>query len=202
MMLFAQDVLARVPGAPVVFDVKSTQRLAPIIEAAGGRPVMHRSGHSLLKAKMKELRAPLAGEMSGHIFFEERWYGFDDGTYAGCRLLEIVSRAADPSALLDALPTSESTPELHVPCAEGEAHRVAAELARRADFPKAKVCTLDGLRVDWPDGFGLVRASNTTPVLTLRFEGHTREALQRIQDQMLAFLRTVKPDAEIAKAGH
>jgi phosphomannomutase len=202
MMLFAQDVLSRVPGAPVVFDVKSTQRLAPMIEAAGGRPVMHKSGHSLTKAKMKELNAPLAGEMSGHIFFGERWYGFDDGTYAGCRLLEILSRHADPSAVLDALPTSDSTPELHVPCEEGEAHRVAAELARRADFPSAKVCTLDGLRVDWPDGFGLVRASNTTPVLTVRFEGHTPQALQRIQDEMMAFLRTVKPDAEIAKAGH
>jgi phosphomannomutase len=202
MMLFAQDVLSRVPGAPVVFDVKSTQRLAPMIEAAGGRPVMHKSGHSLTKARMKELNAPLAGEMSGHIFFGERWYGFDDGSYAGCRLLEILSRHADPSAVLDALPTSDSTPELHVPCEEGEAHRVAAELARRADFPRAKVCTLDGLRVDWPDGFGLVRASNTTPVLTVRFEGHTPEALQRIQDEMMAFLRTVKPDAEIAKAGH
>jgi phosphomannomutase len=202
MMLFAKDVLARVPGAPIVFDVKSTQRLAPAIEAAGGKPVMYKSGHSLLKAKMKELQAPLAGEMSGHIFFEERWYGFDDGTYAGCRLLEIVSREADPSALLDALPTSESTPELHVPCEEGEAHRVAAELARRADFPHAQVCTLDGLRVDWPDGFGLVRASNTTPVLTLRFEGHTRAAMQRIQDEMMALLRTVKPDAQIAAAGH
>jgi phosphomannomutase len=202
MMLFAQDVLSRVPGAPVVFDVKSTQRLAPMIEAAGGRPEMYKSGHSLLKARMKELNAPLAGEMSGHIFFGERWYGFDDGTYAGCRLLEILSRHADPSAVLDALPTSESTPELHVPCAEGEAHRVAAELARRADFPRAKVSTLDGLRVDWPDGFGLVRASNTTPVLTLRFEGHTRAALQRIQDEMMALLRTVKPDAQIAKAGH
>jgi phosphomannomutase len=202
MMLFAQDVLSRVAGAPIVFDVKSTQRLAPIIEAAGGRPVMYKSGHSLLKAKMKEMDAPLAGEMSGHIFFNDRWYGFDDGTYAGCRLLEIVSRVDDPSALLDALPTSHSTPELHVPCEEGEPHRVAAELAGRASFPQAQVCTLDGLRVDWPDGFGLVRASNTTPVLTLRFEGHTPEAMARIQEEMLALLRTVKPDARIATAGH
>jgi phosphomannomutase len=202
MMLFARDVLSRVAGAPIVFDVKSTQRLAPAIEAAGGRPVMSQSGHSLLKARMKELNAPLAGELSGHIFFNERWYGFDDGTYAGCRLLEIVSREPDPSAALDALPSSHSTPELHVPCEEGEPHRVAAELARRADFPHAQVCTLDGLRVDWPDGFGLVRASNTTPVLTLRFEGHTPQAMQRIQDEMLALLRTVKPDAQIAKAGH
>ncbi|HKB54476.1 MAG TPA: phosphomannomutase/phosphoglucomutase [Ramlibacter sp.] len=202
MMLFAHDVLSRVAGAPIVFDVKSTQRLAPVIAAAGGRPVMHNSGHSLLKARMRELNAPLAGEMSGHIFFGERWYGFDDGTYAGCRLLEILSRQADPSAVLDGLPTSCSTPELHVLCEEGEPHRIAGELARKASFPQAQVCTLDGLRVDWPDGFGLVRASNTTPVLTLRFEGHTPQALRRIQDDMLALLRTVKPDAAIAGAAH
>jgi phosphomannomutase len=198
LMLFAQDVLARVPGAPVVFDVKSTQRLAPAIAAAGGQPVMFKSGYALLKAKMREVGAPLAGEMSGHVFFQERWYGFDDATYAGCRLLEILSRHRDPSAALDALPTSFSTPELHVACAEGEAHRVAAELAAHAELPGAQVCTIDGLRVDWSDGFGLVRASNTTPVLTLRFEGHTPEALRRIEGEMMALLRSVKPDAEIS----
>jgi phosphomannomutase len=200
MILFAQDVLARVPGAPIVFDVKSTQRLAPAIAAAGGRPVMHRSGYVLLKARMQELGAPLAGEMSGHLFFGERWYGFDDGTYAGARLLEILSRHADASAVLDALPASCSTPELHVRCAEGEAHRIAAELAQRARFPEARVCTIDGLRVDWDDGFGLVRASNTTPALTLRFEGDTPEALRRIEGDLLGLLREVKPDAEVA--GH
>jgi phosphomannomutase len=198
LMLFARDVLSRVPGAPIVYDVKSTQRLAPVIEAAGGRPMMHKSGYALLKAKMKQVGAPLAGEMSGHVFFQERWYGFDDATYAGCRLLEILSRHADPSAVLDALPTSFSTPELHVACGEGEAHRIADELASKAKFPGAQVCTIDGLRVDWPDGFGLVRASNTTPVLTLRFEGHSPEALQRIQDEMLALLRSVKADAAIS----
>jgi phosphomannomutase len=197
LMLFAQDVLSRVPGAPIVFDVKSTQRLAPAIEAAGGKPMMYKSGYALLKARMKEVGAPLAGEMSGHVFFQERWYGFDDATYAGCRLLEILSRHADPSAVLDALPTSFSTPELHVACGEGQAHRIAAELASKADFPGAQVCTIDGLRVDWPDGFGLVRASNTTPVLTLRFEGHTPEALQRIREEMMALLRTVKADAAV-----
>jgi phosphomannomutase len=195
MMLLAQDVLSRVPGGTVLFDVKSTQRLAPAIAAAGGVPVMYKSGYALLKARMKELGAPLAGEMSGHIFFGERWYGFDDGTYAACRLLEILSRHADPGAVLDALPASCSTPELHVACAEGEAHAIAAELARKADFPGAQVCTIDGLRVDWPDGFGLVRASNTTPVLTLRFEGHTPQALERIQGQVMSLLRTVKADA-------
>jgi phosphomannomutase len=198
MMLFARDVLSRVPGAPILFDVKSTQRLAPAIAAAGGRPVMYKSGYALLKAKMLELHAPLAGEMSGHIFFNERWFGFDDATYAGARLLEIVSRHADPGAVLDALPASCATPELHVPCADGESHRIAQALAAGARFPGAQVCTIDGLRVDWPDGFGLVRASNTTPVLTLRFEGHTPQALRRIEGELMALLRSIKPDAQVA----
>lgn len=202
MMLFAQDVLARVPGAPIVFDVKSTQRLGPVIAAAGGQPVMYKSGYALLKARMQALGAPLAGEMSGHIFFGERWLGFDDGTYAGCRLLEVLSRHDDASSALEALPTSVSTPELHVRCAEGEPHALAAALVEKACFPGAQVCTTDGLRVDWPDGFGLVRASNTNPVLTLRFEGHTPDALRRIEADMLALLRSVKPDARIAGAAH
>ncbi len=203
MILFARDVLARHPGAPVVFDVKSTQRLREAIAAAGGRPVMDRSGYVLVKDRMLREGAPLAGEMSGHLFFHDRWPGFDDGTYAGCRLLEILSREPDAGAALDALPASCSTPELHVRCAEGEAHRVAEAVARQASsFADAEVCTVDGLRVDWADGFGLVRASNTTPVLTLRFEGHTQAALQRIQDRMMGLLRSVKPDAAIAAAGH
>lgn len=202
MMLFARDVLSRVPGAPILFDVKCTQRLGPAIAAAGGQPMMYKTGHSLIKAKMKEVGAPLGGEMSGHIFFKERWYGFDDGTYAGCRLLEILSRHPDPSAVLDALPTSHSTPELNVKCEEGEAHRVVDQLVGKASFPGAQVSTIDGLRVDWPDGFGLVRASNTTPVLVLRFEGHTPEAMHRIEGEMLALLRTVKPEAKIAEAAH
>lgn len=202
MMLFAQDVLSRVPGAPILFDVKCTQRLAPAIAAAGGQPMMYKTGHSLIKARMREVNAPLGGEMSGHIFFQERWFGFDDGTYAGCRLLEIVSRSADPSAVLDALPTSFSTPELNVPCEEGEPHRVVAELVQRASFPQAEVSTIDGLRVDWPDGFGLLRASNTTPVLVLRFEGQTQAALDRIEREMLALLHSVKPDAKVGAAAH
>lgn len=205
IMLFAQDVLQRVPGGAIVFDVKCTQRLAPAIAAAGGVPVMFKTGHSLIKAKMREINAPLGGEMSGHIFFKERWYGFDDGTYAGCRLLEILSRSPDPSAVLDALPTSHSTPELNVACAEGEPHRVTAELQALAPqyfSPPAQINTIDGLRVDWPDGFGLIRASNTTPVLVLRFEGHTPEALARIEADMLALLRRVKPDAQIGAAAH
>ncbi|CAN7381860.1 phosphomannomutase/phosphoglucomutase [Acidovorax sp. LjRoot118] len=205
MMLFAQDVLSRVPGGNILFDVKCTQRLAPAIAAAGGVPVMFKTGHSLIKARMKELDSPLGGEMSGHIFFKERWYGFDDGTYAGCRLLEILSRHADPSAVLNALPASFSTPELNVSCAEGEPHRLTAELQALAagTFSEpAKVNTIDGLRVDWPDGFGLIRASNTTPVLVLRFEGHTEEALARIEAAMLALLHRVKPDAKLGAAAH
>ena len=205
MMLFAQDVLSRVPGAPILFDVKCTQRLAPAISAAGGQPVMFKTGHSLIKARMKELQAPLGGEMSGHIFFKERWFGFDDGTYAGCRLLEILSRSSDPSAVLNALPTSHSTPELNVACAEGEPHRLTEQLqqlaASRFAAP-AQVNTIDGLRVDWPDGFGLIRASNTTPVLVLRFEGHTPEALHRIESEMLALLKQVKSDAQLGAAAH
>ena len=203
MVLFAQDVLSRVPGGTILFDVKCSQRLAPAIAAAGGVPLMFKTGHSLIKAKMKEVNSPLGGEMSGHIFFKERWFGFDDGTYAGCRLLEILSRSADASAVLNALPTSFSTPELNVKCAEGEPHALVAQLVASAHFAApAIVNTIDGLRVDWPDGFGLIRASNTTTVLVLRFEGHTPEALHRIEAEMLALLRTVKPDAVVDAAAH
>ncbi|MEY4755716.1 MAG: hypothetical protein RJA34_614 [Pseudomonadota bacterium] len=203
MILFARDVLSRVPGGHIVFDVKCSQRLAPAIEAAGGQALMFRTGHSLIKAKMKEVNSPLGGEMSGHIFFKERWYGFDDGTYAGCRLLEIVSRAPDANAVLDALPTSFSTPEMNVRVNEGEAPGLVAQAVALAKFDaSAKVNTIDGLRVDWPDGFGLLRSSNTTPVLVLRFEGHTPEALHRIEAEMLALLRQVKPDAKFEEAAH
>jgi phosphomannomutase len=202
IMLFAQDVLSRVPGGTILFDVKCTQRLAPAIEAAGGVAEMFKTGHSLIKARMKEINSPLGGEMSGHIFFKERWYGFDDGTYAGARLLEILSRFADPSAVLDALPTSFSTPELNVACAEGEPHAVVRQLQHTAFAAPARVSTIDGLRVDWPDGFGLIRASNTTPVLVLRFEGHTPEALHRIEAEMLTLLKTVKPDAVVGASAH
>jgi phosphomannomutase len=203
MMLFAQDVLSRVPGGTILFDVKCSQRLAPAIAAAGGQPLMYKTGHSLIKAKMKELDSPLGGEMSGHIFFKERWFGFDDGTYAGGRLLEILSQSPDGNAVLNALPTSFSTPELNVKCAEGEPHTLVAQLVAGANFAApAVVTTIDGLRVDWPDGFGLIRASNTTPVLVLRFEGHTPEALHRIEAEMLALLRTVKPGAVFDAAAH
>jgi phosphomannomutase len=207
MILFAQDVLSRVPGGNILFDVKCSQRLAPAIEAAGGVAHVYKTGHSLIKARMKELDSPLGGEMSGHIFFKERWYGFDDGSYAGARLLEILSRSPDANAVLNALPTSYSTPELNVSCAEGEPHAVVEQLvAMSATHPAfaspAKVSTIDGVRVDWPDGFGLIRASNTTPVLVLRFEGHTQEALHRIEAVMLALLLKAKPDAVVGSAQH
>jgi phosphomannomutase len=203
MMLFARDVLSRVPGGAIVYDVKCSQRLAPEIEAAGGVPMMYKTGHSLIKAKMKEVNSPLGGEMSGHIFFKERWFGFDDGTYAGARLLEILSQVADVGALLNGLPTSFSTPELNVACKEGEPHSVVEQLIKTASFaPPAKISTIDGVRVDWPDGFGLIRASNTTPVLVLRFEGHTEAALKRIETDMLKLLRSVKPDASFSAPAH
>lgn len=205
LALFAQDVLSRVPGGTILFDVKCSQRLAPAIAAAGGVPLMFKTGHSLIKAKMKEINSPLGGEMSGHIFFKERWYGFDDGTYAGCRMLEILSHSPDGNVVLHALPDSFSTPELNVKCAEGESPALVAQavaLAPSTFAAPAVISTIDGLRVDWPDGFGLLRGSNTTPVLVLRFEGHTQEALHRIEGEMLALLLRVKPDAKIETAAH
>ena len=207
IMLFARDILKRQRGATIIYDVKCSQRVPLAIRKAGGKPLLWKTGHSLIKAKLKELNAPFAGEMSGHLFFGERWYGFDDAMYTAARLLEILSREKNPSAFLDALPTSFSTPELNVPCAEGEHHAVTAELlARVADgrlhFAGGEVGTVDGLRVDFADGFGLIRASNTTPVLVLRFEGHTPEALARIERDFMAALRDVKADAEVAAAAH
>ncbi len=201
-MLLVKDVLSRVPGAEIIYDVKCTQRLAPWIRKHGGRPLMWKTGHSLAKAKLKETGAPIAGELSGHIFFAERWYGFDDGMYTAARMLEILSREKDPSKLLNSLPDSVNTPELNVPCAEGEHHAITARLLEVAKFPNAKeVITIDGLRVEYKDGFGLIRASNTTPVLVLRFEGHTQEALDRIQAEVMGELLKVKPDATF-QAGH
>jgi phosphomannomutase/phosphoglucomutase len=197
MMLFAHDVLSRVPGGTILFDVKCSQRLAPAIVAAGGQPLMYRTGHSLIKARMKELDSPLGGEMSGHIFFKERWFGFDDGLYTGARLLEILSRSADPSAVLEALPQGVSTPELKLEMREGEPHALIKRLQNEGVFEGAsEIVKIDGLRADYPDGFGLARASNTTPVVVLRFEGDSVEALARIQDafrkQLLALAPHVK----------
>jgi phosphomannomutase len=203
LMLFARDVLKRKPGSTILFDVKCSQQLAPLIRDAGGTPLMWKTGHSLVKAKMREIGSPLAGEMSGHVFFGERWYGFDDATYTAARLLEILSASADPSAVLNELPNSFSTPELNVACDEGEPAEVVARLRKEATFPGAReIVTIDGVRVEYDDGFGLIRASNTTPVLVLRFEGRTADALARIQADGMAALRAVKPDARVEAAAH
>jgi phosphomannomutase/phosphoglucomutase len=196
LMLFAQEILGRHPGAPILFDVKCSRHVAEVVKAAGGQPQMCRTGHSLVKAKMKETGAPFGGEMSGHLFFKDRWYGFDDGLYAGARLLELASRVSDPAAMLNALPQSISTPELQIALSEGENHAVVAQLQRDAQWPDARdVITLDGVRVEYADGFGLVRASNTTPVLVLRFEAEDTDALHRIQQSLGAAIRAVRPDA-------
>ena len=199
LMLFAADVLQRNPGAKVIFDVKCTRQLFGWIRDHGGEPVLWKTGHSLIKAKLKETGAPLAGEMSGHNFFKERWYGFDDGLYAGARLLEILSRAPDVTQALEGLPDSVTTPELNVALAkEGENHALIAGLQKTARFEGAtEVITIDGLRVEYPDGFGLMRASNTTPVVVLRFEADTAEALSRIQADFRRVLSAALPGAKL-----
>jgi phosphomannomutase / phosphoglucomutase len=198
LMLFAADMLSRNPGATVIYDVKSTRNLGPWIERHGGKPLLWKTGHSLIKAKMKETGAALAGEMSGHTFFGERWYGFDDGLYAGARLLEILAREPNPSAVLDALPDALSTPELNLACVEGEQHALIDGLQRSAEFPGAlRIIRIDGLRVEYADGFGLARASNTTPVIVLRFEAEDAAALERIQDDFRRVLAVAKPGATL-----
>jgi phosphomannomutase/phosphoglucomutase len=198
LMLFAADVLGRNPGAQVIFDVKSTRNLFDWIRRHGGTPVLWKTGHSLIKAKMKETGALLAGEMSGHTFFKERWYGFDDGLYAGARLLECLSARPDLDAELARLPDSVNTPELQIQLAEGENHALIAQLQRTARFGAARdVITIDGLRVEYADGFGLARASNTTPVIVLRFEADDTAALARIQDDFRRVLLAAKPDADL-----
>ena len=194
LMLFAADVLSRNPGATVIFDVKSSRNLFDWIRARGGKPLMWKSGHSLMKAKMRETGALLAGEMSGHLFFQERWYGFDDGLYAGARLLEYLSRQADIEATLRALPDSLCTPELQIRLREGEAPQLMEKLRANAHFAGAsEVIAIDGLRVEYPDGFGLLRASNTTPAIVLRFEAENAAALKRIQNVFGAEIHKVAP---------
>ncbi len=195
LMLFADDVLGRNPGAEIIFDVKSTRHLFKWIRDRGGKPLLWKTGHSFIKAKLKETGAPLAGEMSGHVFFKDRWYGFDDALYAGARLLEILSKAPDLTVALESLPDAVSTPELHVPTAEGENYTLMDALKKNATFNGAQeIITIDGLRVEYADGFGLARPSNTTPVIVLRFEAETEAALQRIQDDFRRALVAVKPD--------
>ena len=197
-MLFAEDVLTRHAGAQILYDVKCTRHLAPWISARGGVPLMWKTGHSLVKAKLRETGAPLGGEMSGHVFFKDRWYGFDDGLYAGARLLELMSRVADPSAKLNALPQSTSTPELHLELEEGENAALIAQMRDDASFDGSdRIITIDGLRVEYPDGFGLARSSNTTPVVVMRFEAESAAALARIQDAFKANILAAKPDAKL-----
>jgi phosphomannomutase/phosphoglucomutase len=206
IMLFAKDVLAARPGAEIIFDVKCTRHIAPWVRQHGGRPSMWRTGHSVIKARLRETGAAFAGEMSGHLFFNDRWYGFDDGLYAGARLLEILSRSADPSAVLEALPDASSTPELHLHTAEGENVRLVERLRALAQdgtgaariFPGAReFITIDGIRVEYDDGFGLARPSNTTPVVVLRFEADNGAALARIQGEFRSAIHAVAPDAQL-----
>ena len=194
MILFARDVLSRHRGGMIIYDVKSSRTLETAIREAGGQPLLWKTGHSFIKAKLKETGALLAGEMSGHIFFKERWYGFDDGLYAAARLLELLSRDPRPSIeVFASLPNTVNTPELHIKMAEGEHFTVIRELVERAQFPAARVTTIDGLRVDYADGFGLVRASNTTPVLVLRFEADNAAALTRIEEDFRNLILKVRP---------
>ena len=194
LMLFAADVLSRVPGGQVIYDVKCSRLLSGWIRQHGGEPVMWNTGHALVKAKLKETGAPLAGEMSGHTFFKERWYGFDDGLYSGARLLEILSRTADLCAPLKALPNSPSTPEINIKMAEGEPFALIEQLKAANCFAGAQeIITIDGLRVEYSDGFGLARPSNTTPVVVLRFEADHAEALARIQADFRSALTSTWP---------
>ncbi len=198
LMLFAADVLSRNPGAEIIFDIKSTRNLFDWIRRHGGKPTLWKTGHSLVKAKMRETGALLAGEMSGHVFFKERWYGFDDGLYTGARLLEILSKVVNPNDTLNALPDAVCTPELHIHTAEGENHTLLKQLQQTAKFADAKeIITLDGLRVEYEDGFGLARPSNTTPVIVLRFEADTEQGLQRIQSDFRAIFKETSPHLQL-----
>jgi phosphomannomutase/phosphoglucomutase len=198
LMLFAEEVLSRNKGAQIIYDVKCTRNLAKWVKDKGGEPLMWKTGHSLVKAKLRETGAPLAGEMSGHVFFKDRWYGFDDGLYTGARLLEILTRVADPSQLLNSLPNSNSTPELQLKLEEGENFELIARLQQNAKFTGADdVVKIDGLRVEYPDGFGLARSSNTTPVVVMRFEADNDAALKRIQEDFRRVILAEKADAKL-----
>ena len=198
LMLFAEDVLSRVPGGEIIYDVKCTRNLAGWIKARGGKPTMWNTGHALVKAKLKETGAPLAGEMSGHMFFKERWYGFDDGLYTGARLLEIVSRHADANPVLKNLPDAISTPELNIKMNEGEPFALVNKLKAEAQFEGAEsILTIDGVRVEYADGFGLARPSNTTPVVVLRFEADNEAAIARIQADFRRAIEGVWPGVKL-----
>ena len=198
MMLFAKDVVSRNPGADIIYDVKCTRRLGALISGYGGRPVMWKTGHSLIKKKMKETGALLAGEMSGHVFFKERWFGFDDGIYSAARLLEILSQdRRDAEHVFSAFPLDISTPEINITVTDENKFRLIDQLQRDGVWGEANLTTLDGVRVDYPKGWGLVRASNTTPVLVLRFEAESEDELTRIKEVFRAQLYNVAPDLNL-----
>lgn len=202
-MLFAEDIISRNPGAEIIYDVKCSRLLADIISKAGGKPTMWKTGHSLIKGKMKESGALLAGEMSGHIFFKERWFGFDDGLYSAARLLEILSARIklghSVAEVFAGYPQDVSTPELNINVTETSKFSIV-EALRLVDFPGGTINCIDGIRVDYPDGWGLVRASNTTPVLVLRFEAETEQVLERIRDTFELQLQRIDPALSIPKA--
>lgn len=199
MMLFAKDILRTHPGAQIVYDVKCSRKLVDWVFQNGGDPVISPTGHSFVKAKLRETGAPFAGEMSGHLFFnDERWTGFDDGLYSAVRLLEILSRYDAPSTVLRSLPNAVNTPEIQIPTVDGKNKRFISDFQKECRFPDAEsVITVDGVRVEWKDGFGLARASNTTPVIVLRFEGDTQESLDRIRKCFSDEMRRVDPDLNI-----
>ena len=199
MMLYAQDILARNPGGEVIYDVKCSRNLPEIIRQAGGQPTMWKTGHSFIKKKLKETEnSLLAGEMSGHIFFKERWYGFDDALYTAARLLEIVSKDGRPTVeIFGDLPDTINTPELNVQFAEGEHYTFMDKLKQQAQFEGAEMTTIDGVRADYPHGWGLVRPSNTTPVLVLRFEAESQQALEQVQEAFRTELLNVQSDLSL-----
>jgi len=199
MMLYAEDVLSRNPGAQIIFDIKSSDHLAKEIERMGGDALMWKTGHSFIKAKMKETGALLAGEMSGHIFFKERWFGFDDGLYSAARMLEILSQKDQPAdVIFSALPDSCNTPEIQIQFEEGEHYKFMDKLKLAADFGDADIFTIDGMRVNYDFGWGLIRPSNTTPCLVLRFEADTEDGLKKVQEKFRQQILKVDPNLQLA----
>jgi phosphomannomutase/phosphoglucomutase len=198
LMIFAQDVLSRNKGAQIIFDVKCSNLLAKIIEEAGGEPYMSATGHFHIKNALKKSGAPLAGEMSGHIFFNDEWYGFDDGHYSAFRLIEIIAQMNENlSSIFGNLPKAFSTPEINIEVEESQKFKIVNEFIKNAKFQEGKKITIDGLRVDFKDGWGLLRASNTTPKLVLRFEAKTSERLDEIQNLFLDQLKQIDESIEI-----
>jgi phosphomannomutase / phosphoglucomutase len=197
-MLFARDVLSRNQGMPVIYDVKCSRHLKTLIEEHGGKPLMWKTGHSLIKSKMKEVNAPLAGEMSGHIFFKERWFGFDDAMYAGARLLEILTNSKSrPTDVFAELPGGIATPELRIPLAEKYHVKFMQILRKKAAFDNAEISDIDGIRVDFAEGWGLIRPSNTSPCLVARFEADDKTALEKIQSEFRKLILAVTPDLKL-----